>query len=286
MTPAFTACLLVFTAIIVIRPRPGRGLHRLTHQQSRPPRPGRSPHGPLGTPDRGRFGLGVVDRGRFGPRWFLVLPALAVLGLLGAQVLVGTMAIAVVLTLIVVQRAQHQRRAAAASRRQQIIEALDVLAADLTAGRPPVDALEGAAAISPDFTIAHAAARLGGDVPGSLEVASESPGATGLRALAAAWRVAEESGAAFAALTERLADSLRADEAIHRQTEASLAGARSTARLLAALPLFGIALGYALGAQPLTFLTTTPPGYLCLFAGLTLTALGLHWTTHLANPPT
>ena len=70
---------------------------------------------------------------------------------------------------------------------------------------------------------------------------------------------AEESGAAFAALTERLADSLRADEAIHRQTEASLAGARSTARILAALPVFGIALGYALGAHPLTFLTATPP---------------------------
>jgi len=96
--------------------------------------------------------------------------------------------------------------------------------------------------------------------------------------------VSEESGAAFAALTQRLADSLRADEAIHRQTESSLAGARSTARILAALPAFGIALGYALGAEPLTFLTSTPPGWLCLTAGLALTAAGLHWTTHLSKP--
>jgi tight adherence protein B len=127
---------------------------------------------------------------------------------------------------------------------------------------------------------------LGADVPTALIRASTKPGATSLRALAAAWRVTEESGAAFAALTERLANSLRADEAIHRQTESSLAGARSTARILAILPAFGIGLGYALGAHPLTFLTATPPGWLCLTAGLTLTATGLHWTTRLSTHPT
>jgi tight adherence protein B len=62
-----------------------------------------------------------------------------------------------------------------------------------------------------------------------------------------------------------------------------LAGARSTARILAALPIFGIALGYSLGARPLTFLTATPAGWLCLAAGLGLTALGLHWTSRLAE---
>lgn len=135
----------------------------------------------------------------------------------------------------------------------------------------------------PDFQVAYAAAKLGGDVPGALDLAAESPGASGLRALAAAWRVAEESGAAFAALTERLSASLRADEAIYRQIAAGLSGARSTARILAALPLFGIALGYSLGARPLTFLTATPIGWLCLGCGLGLTALGLHWTTRLAE---
>lgn len=275
MTSAFASGLLVFLAAALLLPRPGRGLHRLTapaHRQdmsaSRRPTPLWITRLPL---------TRVIA--------FAPLAAIVVL-LLGAQILISAIAIAVVLALIATQRTHHQRRAAAAARRTQIIEALDVLAADLTAGRPPVDALEGAASISPDFHVAHAAAKLGGDVPGALELAAESPGATGLRALAAAWRVAEESGAAFAALTERLADSLRADETIHRQTEASLAGARSTARILAALPLFGIALGYGLGAKPLTFLTATPPGWLCLTAGLTLTALGLHWTTHLSKAPT
>jgi tight adherence protein B len=203
---------------------------------------------------------------------------------LGPQALVSALAIAAVLALIANQRAHHQQQKRIATRRANIIEALDVLSADLTAGRPPIAALEGAASISPDFETAHAAARLGADVPAALTRAANTPGAASLRALAAAWHVTEQSGAAFAALTERLADSLRADESIHRQTQSSLAGARSTARILAALPAIGITIGYLLGADPLTFLTATPPGWLCLTAGLPLTAAGLHWTTRISAP--
>jgi tight adherence protein B len=264
MTSAALAALLaLLTCILALPPRPG-GLHRLTARTSaRRPR-------------------GITHLPRALP---LALLAAVLTATFGAQLLVSTLAIAAVLALIAAQRAQHRRRAATTARRTQIIEALDVLAADLTAGRPPIDALEGAASICPDFHAAHTAAKLAGDVPAALDQAANAPGAAGLRALAAAWRVSEESGAAFAALSERLADSLRADEAIHRQTESSLAGARSTARILAALPAFGIALGYALGAEPLTFLTSTPPGWLCLTAGLALTAAGLHWTTRLSKPP-
>jgi tight adherence protein B len=256
MTPL--AALLAFTAAVLILPPRGRGLHRLTAP----------------VPTRSR----PLDR-----RW-LMAPLVVTVALVGgAQIVMSALALAVIASLVITQRAQHRRRSAAAARRTQIIEALDILAADLLAGRPPIDALEGAATICPDFQVAHAAAKLGGDVPKALEVAAESPGADGLGALAAAWQVAEESGAAFASLTERLATSLRADEAIHRQTAASLSGARSTARILAGLPVFGIALGYSLGAKPLTFLTATPAGWLCLTSGLGLTALGLHWTTRMAE---
>jgi tight adherence protein B len=260
MSPVFLAGLLVLAAVLLVLPARGRGLHRLIAASVRRP--------------------GFSDLRH---RW-LIAPAAGVVGVvLGAQILVSAVALGVIVVLVLVQRAQHRRRAAAAARRTQIVEALDVLAADLTAGRPPVDALEGAAAGCPEFQVAYAAARLGGDVPGALEVAAESPGAAGLRALAATWRVADESGAAFASLTERLSESLRADEAVHRQTAAGLAGARSTARILAALPIFGIALGYSLGARPLTFLTATPVGWFCLAAGLGLTTLGLHWTSRLAE---
>lgn len=280
MNPAFIAGVLALCAITLLIPRRGRGLHRLT-----PAADDQAISSKPSTSTFARVMPALAESPHLVRLWPLVPTTVFLALLLGPQILVSTIAIGVIVALVAVQRAQHQRRASTTARRTQIIEALDILAADLTAGRPPIDALEGAASISPDFQVAHAAAKLGGDVPGALDLAAESSGAGGLRALAAAWRVSEESGAAFAALTDRLTDSLRADETIHRQTEASLAGARSTARILAALPIFGIALGYSLGASPLTFLTATPAGYLCLAAGLALTAAGLHWTTHLSKPP-
>src|SRR5207248_5283463 len=88
--------------------------------------------------------------------WLLVPPIAAGTAFFGAQVLVTTFAVAAVLALIANQRAHHQQQKAIAIRRATIIEALDVLAADLSAGRPPISALEGAASISPDFEVAHA----------------------------------------------------------------------------------------------------------------------------------
>ena len=279
MNPAFLAAVLTFLTCALALPPPAAALQRLqthTSRRSNLARPQLTDKRPTRSPLRARLTRAAL----------LAPPTALATAFLGPQALVSTLAITAVLALIANQRAQHQHQKSTAARRANIIEALDVLAADLSAGRPPIAALEGAASISPDLGIAHAAAKLGADVPTALIKASNKPGATSLRALAAAWRVTEQSGAAFAALTERLANSLRADEAIHRQTESSLAGARSTARILALLPAFGIALGYALGAHPLTFLTATPPGWLCLTAGLTLTTAGLHWTTRLSTHPT
>ncbi|MFF0338589.1 type II secretion system F family protein [Kribbella sp. NPDC004875] len=282
MSPAFLAAILALITCTLALPPRSPGLHRL--QPTRTRRLTRNQR-----TDR-NLDQAEPTRRRWRPQrtriWLLAPPTALATAALGPQALVATLATATVLALIANQRTHHQHQKSTTARRAQIIEALDVLAADLSAGRPPIAALEGAASISPDLEVAHAAANLGADVPAALTRASTAPGASSLRALAAAWRVTEQSGAAFATITERLADSLRADEAIRRQTESSLAGARSTARLLAILPAFGIALGYSLGADPVTFLTATPPGWLCLAVGLALTTAGLHWTTHLAKPPT
>jgi tight adherence protein B len=180
-------------------------------------------------------------------------------------------------------RAHRQRRAAAVTRRATVIEACGVLGAELRAGRTPQDALDSAATVCAELRPAAASARLAGDVGLALDQASAVPGAGGLAALAAAWRVAERSGSAFAGIVERIADSLRADDAVRRQVSAGLAGTRSTARLLAGLPLAGIALGYAVGASPLAFLTGSPIGWACLATGLGLAALGLAWVERLAD---
>ena len=275
MRAAVAASGLVLVALLMILPSRGRGVHRLAAAS--------------GLVERRRLlSVGGADlartaRRRLGVLAATVIVAVGLAGSLGVQVLVSIAALSVITTVVFWQRAKHRQRSAGAARRAQVIEACDVLSADLTAGRPPAEALEGATTICADLQIASAACRLGGDVPATLDLAAESPGAEGLRALASAWRVAEESGAAFAGIVDRLADSLRADEAIRRQIAASLAGARATARLLAVLPFFGAALGYALGADPIAFLTGTPVGWIALAVGLGLSIAGLAWTDRLAE---
>lgn len=158
-----------------------------------------------------------------------------------------------------------------------------MLASDLRAGRTPVDALTGARTVCPELAPAVSAARLGDDIAVALDQAATAPGATGLRAVAAGWRVAEQSGAALAGVTERISAALRADEQVRRQVTAGLAGARATGRLLAGLPVLGLLLGHAVGADPIGFLTRTPVGWLCLTAGLMLAAAGLVWIERLAD---
>jgi tight adherence protein B len=273
---ALTA-LLALATVLALLPTPSRALHRLNSPAPRP---------------RGQSQLagGGGAFARSTRRRLGVLAAIVALSILIAvstdpSVMVIALVVGVVAMVIIGQRARTARGRVAAARRAAVIEACDVLAAELSAGRPPAAALEGAAAVCPDLQVASAAAKLGGDVPALLELIAESPGAEGLRALAAAWRVADESGAAFAVITERLADSLRADETIRNQITTGVAGTRATARLLAALPIFGTALGYAIGADPLTFLTKTPPGWLCLALGLSLSILGLQWTNSQTTPP-
>jgi tight adherence protein B len=287
---ALLAALMALVAVAMILPRRSRGIHRLApldEPARRRPRNG----------DRGRLqpglspGLGVGRQAFWqGPTGRLVataggivVSAVAVGALFGAQTVVCLLAVSVVALVVFGLRSRQRQRRLAAVRRTQVIEACGVLAADLRAGRTPQEALEGAASMCGELQVASAAARLGGDVAGALELAAESPGAAGLRALSAAWQVAERSGAAFATIVERLADSLRADESIRRQISAGLSGTRSTARLLAGLPLFGTALGYGIGADPVAYLTGSFLGWCCLFAGLALAALGLLWVERLAE---
>ncbi|REE97088.1 hypothetical protein DFJ69_2544 [Thermomonospora umbrina] len=101
--------------------------------------------------------------------------------------------------------------------------------------------------------------------------------------LAACWRIGVDKGGAFAAVVGGVATALRDDEAQRLEIAAQLAGPRATARLLAGLPLLGLALGVALGADPLAFLLGTIPGMLCLLSGIGLDVVGLWWTHRLAR---
>jgi tight adherence protein B len=93
--------------------------------------------------------------------------------------------------------------------------------------------------------------------------------------------VAAESGAPLADVLGRVAADLADHEQQQRSVAVALAGPRSSAALLAGLPVIGVALGAAMGARPLGFLFGTPPGRLVCCAGALLDAAGVIWTQRL-----
>ena len=172
--------------------------------------------------------------------------------------------------------------------RARAVEASAVLAGELRAGRAPHVALLAAAEVAAgptaDVLAAGAAtAAVGGDVAQVLLRAEASASPELLRGLAACWSVCAGTGSGLAAAVDRLEEAQRDAQARRRAVRAELAGPRATARLLAGLPLLGIALAAALGASPLHVLLGTGVGRVCLVVGTALDVAGVLWTRRLAR---
>jgi tight adherence protein B len=162
-------------------------------------------------------------------------------------------------------------------------EVCDLLAAELSAGRPPDAALREAAHTWPAFVPVAEVSRLGGDVPAALREVARTPGAGGLRLLAAAWAISRRTGGGLGAATRRVAEAVRREQATRGVVASELASARATARLMAGLPVAALLMGSGAGADPWTFLLRTAPGLACLAAGLATGAAGLWWIEQLAR---
>lgn len=104
--------------------------------------------------------------------------------------------------------------------------------------------------------------------------------------VAAAWSVAVETGAPLAACLHELARSQRSLGQAQRDTEAALAGPRSTARLVMVLPLVGLLFGLLLGFDTLGTLLGTVPGGVCLVSAALLTVLAWRWSAALVRRST
>ncbi|WP_367321674.1 type II secretion system F family protein [Streptomyces sp. HUAS ZL42] len=224
-------------------------------------------------------------RGRWRAEWWSLAVGLT-LAVLGASVLPVVAGAAGVPVLRRALRAR-ETRLARESRGDAVIALCGALAGEVRAGRQPGEALLRAAQDSGGLGDAQAAvlaaARFGGDVPAALAVAARQPGADGLLGLAACWRVAVDQGAGLAAGLDRLEGALRTERDQRADLRAQLAGARSTAVMLAALPALGLLLGTALGADPLHVLLHTGPGLGCLLIGGLLEAAGLWWALRIVR---
>lgn len=219
------------------------------------------PLGALGAAAAGVVAIGLVN------------PLLVVNGL------VGVVVAAVVAHLV----AQTRRRTAAAQRRLRVLALCDALVAELRSGQSTLSALERVAEEWDELTSVASAARMGADVPTALRSTAALPGAEALSEVAAAWQVSARSGAGLAEVLERMGAAVREQEDVARESAAALAPARATAHLLGVLPLVGLALGTALGGDPLHVLFATPVGTALLALGAALALTGVLWVERLVT---
>ncbi|MEU1163264.1 type II secretion system F family protein [Streptomyces sp. NPDC005921] len=224
-------------------------------------------------------------RGRWRGEWWALAVgvALALLAASAIPLLAGAAGVPVLRRARLARQERRDREA----RADAVIALCGALAGEVRAGRQPGEALLRAARDSGGLGEARAAvvaaARFGGDVPGALAAAARQPGADGLLGLAACWRVAVDQGAGLAAGLDRLDAALRAERDQRADLRAQLSGARATAVLLAALPVLGLLLGSAMGADPLRVLLHTGAGLGCLAVGAVFEGAGMWWAARIVR---
>jgi len=180
---------------------------------------------------------------------------------------------------------RHRRARAAVAREAAALDAVAVLAADLRAGSTPDTALRAA--------LPALVARHGNGPSRTPDLEPLEPGTSLARAadlpvarrVLVSWRLADSTGAPLADVLDRLDIDLRAGARAVTAAAAQAAGAKATALLLAGLPVAGIAVGYALGVDPLAILLRTPLGASCALGALTLQLAGLAWSGRLSRLP-
>ncbi|CAJ65190.1 MULTISPECIES: type II secretion system F family protein [Frankia] len=219
-----------------------------------------------------------------------MLGIVAVVAVTAGPVAAATVGVALGCLARAVRRERARRRQARV--RACAEDFLAAFAAELDAGGPHGHALRAAARGIDDLGAApgqhpdwipldRLADTLAGPEDPAVALCRNEAG--GVRQLGIAYQVCTMVGARLAPATTMLATLARADAVRAGELAAALAGPRSSGRLVAALPLAGIALGSLAGAQPLHTLLATPAGNACLLAGGLADLAGLRWLRSFAD---
>lgn len=217
-------------------------------------------------------------------------------GAMAAVAAVGNVTVAVALTIIAIMGGWLWRRAAAARASETVeadlVAAMSSVVAELSVGSPPSVAYANAgreiADSRPESDVARALTtvattiELGGTITGA-QVPQSVSRCGGWTAMATAWDIGHSCGVPMRDLLESARADLVARRSFAARTHAGLAGPRATAAVLALLPILGIGLGQALGADPIRILAGGGMGGILLVVGTALGATGLWWSLRIAD---
>ncbi|WP_454085602.1 hypothetical protein [Georgenia sp. Marseille-Q6866] len=117
----------------------------------------------------------------------------------------------------------------------------------------------------------------------AVHCAADPAAAAAVRTVVAASRLTHTLGSPLAEVLDRCAVTVTEAEQARDARRVALAGPRSTARILAGLPLLGLLLGAGLGADPLGSATDGGWGTASVLAGLLLLLAGRRWTAALVT---
>lgn len=177
------------------------------------------------------------------------------------------------------RRETVKRRADAGAAAEQAAVTVRTLAVLLQAGAAPLAAWRHLAGTG-DAVAERVVARC--DDGAAVTAAIEEEGGT-WRDVAAAWEIAGIVGAPLAEVLRSLSETLRDAASAADEVRIALAEPAGTARLLLWMPLCGLLLGFALGFDTLTVITTQPIGLACVVAGLVLVLVARGWTSRLVR---
>lgn len=160
-----------------------------------------------------------------------------------------------------------------------LLPLLDGLAASLSAGLTPEEALRMASRSSPQeglegvLTPVLAAAQEGAPLGGPWQRVARDHHHPDLAALARAWVISERLGCPLAEAVSSTASTSRARAMLEQRLDSATAGARATCMLLTVLPLGGVGIALMLGIDPMS-LYGTPISAASALAGLGLLMAG------------
>lgn len=224
-------------------------------------------------------------------RWSIPILIIALATAFGVEVAVA----ATLLGAVLLWRDNRRRRRLATEQADaDLLTALSIMIAEMSVGALAAHACAAAATelarTSPDSAVSQGLSSLAGRAAlgGQVSVSGLATGHGGAgtavwERIGTAWHLSDRHGLPMADLLVAVRTDVLAQNAFDARTRAGLAGPRATASVLAGLPVLGIALGQATGANPIGVLTGGGLGGILLIVGTALVVAGLCWSDRIVE---